>query len=107
MKHSYAVMSDSRKAKLEYLRFVRDRLNRDEIDATNGCTMEDVAKAAEVASSLVEKELAFAHRKTLAKFIVALELWATDATREPIAQNDRLSQFLLQFECETGENANS
>ena len=106
MKHSYGVMSDSWKAKLQYLRFVRDRLYRDEIDATNGCTMEDVAKAAEVAASLIEKELSFAHRKTLAKFIVALEPWATDPTREPIAQNDQLSQFLLQFESETGGSAN-
>ena len=95
---------DSTTTKLDYLHLVTRDLDRDNIDAPNAHKTEDVLRAINIAQALTELELPFKEMKILVNFIVALELWATDPSREALARNEILSEYLHQYELDVGGN---
>ena len=93
---------DSVTSNLDYLTAVTGHLDRDVIDAPNGFKTDDVLWAIDIAVCLTELDLPFSDRRTVVNFIVALQLWATNPTKEEVVRNDRLSEYLHQYEVDVG-----
>ena len=93
---------DSITSSLHFLIILTEHLDRDDIDTPGGWKTDDVLQAIDIAIALTELDLSFSDRRTLVNFIVALQLWATNPTKEALVQNDRLSKYLHQYEVDIG-----
>ena len=98
----YPHADESVTSNVKYLTVVTDHLDRDVIDAPNGIKTDDVFWAIDIAVYLTEFELPFSDRRRVVDFIVALQLWATNPTREAMVRNERLSEYLHQYEVDVG-----